>query len=123
MKCLLEAFGYLEVVSEVEPEAKLSSRPRYMNMHSELLTKTRLENPPRQAPRLLLRVFEAPEETVVNIAVPPFGRVYAQFYVIQAWGSLRFDDHRCLELALLKRTPECLSGVLTRRKMNGPDRG
>ena len=42
---------------------------------------------------------------MVNVKVPPFGRVYAWFYLIQTWGSLRFD-HRGVEPALLKRTPE-----------------
>ena len=67
--------------------------------------------------------LDALEETVVNVAVLPFGRVYAWFYLTQAWGSLRFDDHRGLELASLQRSQEGLSGGLTRSATHGPDRG
>ena len=54
LKCLHEAFGE---VSEVEAEARLTSRPRCMIMYSELLTNTRTGIPPRQAPTPLLRVW------------------------------------------------------------------
>ena len=68
-----------------------------MNLHSEHLTKTRPGNPPRQAPRPLLRVSEALEETVVvNDAVPR--SVVSMPGSTPAWGSLRFDDNCVLLL-------------------------
>ena len=79
LKCLHEAFGFLEVVAEVVLKVRLTTRPRYMNMYSELLTKTGPGKAPRQAPRPLLGVLEALGETLLNVTVPPFGQVCAWF--------------------------------------------
>ena len=62
----------------------LTKRPTYMEVYSELVTQTRPVNLPRRAPRPLLRVLEALEETVVSVTVLPFGRVYAWFHLTQA---------------------------------------
>ena len=113
LKCFHEAVGHLEVVAAAVPEATLTSRLRYMNMISELLTKTRPGNPARQAPRPLLKVLEAVEGTVVKVTVHPFRSCLCLVRL-----SLRFDDPRGLEVPLLKRTPEGLSEVV-----NGLDRG
>ena len=75
-----------------------------------------------KAPGPLLRVLEALQELEVNVTVLPFGRVYAWLCWIRAWGSSRFDDHRCLEPALLKRTPQGLSDVFE-SETHGPHRG
>ena len=52
---------------------------------------------------------------------PVFIRLYAWFYLLQTWCSLRFDDHRGLEPGLLISVTS-LTGVLTRSKTHGGDK-
>ena len=87
-------------------------------MYSEIFTKTK----PRQAPRLLWGSQKLVRRQWSTLQFLPIGRVYARFYLVQAWNSLRFDDHRGVEVALLKRRSESLSGVSTRSKTHGPER-
>ena len=53
---------------------------------------------------------------------PVFIRLYAWFYLLQTWCSLRFDDHRGLQPGLLRNSETSLTGVLTRSKTHGPDK-
>ena len=53
---------------------------------------------------------------------PVFIRLYAWFYLLQTWCSLRFGDHRGLEPGLLRNSETSLTGVLTRSKTHGPDK-
>ena len=78
----------------------------------ELLSKTRPGAQPKQAPRPLLWVLD---EAV-------FIRLYAWFYLLQTWCSLRFDDHRGVEPGLLRNTEHSLTGVLTRSETHGLDK-
>ena len=122
LKVVHQSLVYLEEISEISPEARLTVRPRYSNLLAELLYQTKPGSEPRQAPRPLLKVLEAIERTVVDHREPVFIRLYAWFYLLQTWCSLRFDDHRGLEPGLLRNTETSLTGVLTRSKTHGPDK-
>ena len=112
----------MHALSSEGSAARLTVRPRYSNLFAELLSQTRPGAEPKQAPRPLLRVLEAIERTVVDHNEAVFIRLYAWFYLLQTWCSLRFDDHRGLEPGLLRNTEHSLTGVLTRSKTHGPDK-
>ena len=97
LKVVHQSLVYLEEISEISPDARLTVRPRYSNLLAELLSQTKPGAEQRQAPRPLLRVLEAIERTVVDYREPVFIRLYAWFYLLQTWCSLRFDDHRGLD--------------------------
>ena len=122
LKAVHQSLVYLEEISEISPAARLTVKPRYSNLFAELLSQTRPGAEPKQAPRPLLRVLEAIERTVVDHNEAVFIRLYAWFYLLQTWCSLRFDDHRGLEPGLLRNTEHSLTGVLTRSKTHGPDK-
>ena len=114
LKVVHQSLVYLEEISEISPAARLTVRPRYSNLFAELLSQTRPSAEPRQAPRPLVRVLEAIERTVVDYREPVFIRLYAWFYLLQTWCSLRFDDHRGLEPGLLRNSETSLTGVRKR---------
>ena len=122
LKVVHQTLVYLEEISEISPEARLTVRPRYSNLLAELLSQTKPGSEPRQAPRPLVKVLEAIERTVVDYREPVVIRLYAWFYLLQTWCSLGFDDHRGLEPGLLRNTETSLTGVLTRSKTHGPDK-
>ena len=101
LKVVHQSLVYIEEISEISPASRLSVRPRHSNLLAELLSQTRLGAEPRQAPRPLFRVLEAIERTVDDCREPVFIRLYAWFYLLQTWCSLRFDDHRRLETRTL----------------------
>ena len=65
----------------------------------------------------------AMERTVVDENTAVFVSLYAWFYLVQSWCSLRFDDHRGIVPFTLRNTPESLSGVLSRPETHSPDKG
>ena len=79
LKVVHQSLVYLEVISEISPDARLTVRPRYSNLLAELLSQTKPGSEPRQAPRPLLKVLEAIERTVVDYREPVFIRLYAWF--------------------------------------------
>ena len=121
LKVVHQSLVYLEEIAEIFPAARLTDRPRFSNLLAELLSQTKLGAEPRQAPRPLVKVLKAVERTVVDYRDPAFIRLYAWFYLLQTWCSLRFDDHRGLEPRLLRNSETSLTGVLTRSKTHGPD--
>ena len=95
LKLVHQSITNLEEISEIAPAARITVRPRYSNLFAELLYRTTPCAEPRQAPRPLIRVLEAAiDRTVVDFQEPVFIRLYAWFYLLQTWCSLRFDDHR-----------------------------
>ena len=66
---------YLEEISGISPEARLTVRPRYSNLLAELLSQTK-------------PVLEAIERTVVDYLEPVFIRLYAWFYLLQTCGLM-----------------------------------
>ena len=122
LKVVHQSLVYLEEIAEISQAARLTVRPRYSNLLAELLSQTKLGAEPRQAPRPLVKVLEAIERTVVDYREPVFIRLYAWFYLLQTWCSLRFDDSRGLEPGLLRISETSLTGVLTRSKTHGPDK-
>ena len=60
---------------------------------------------------------------MTNESVAVHIRVFGWFFLLQAWCTLRFDDHRGLEPASIRDSTEAFSAVLTRSKTHGPDRG
>ena len=123
LKCVHQSFVYLEEVSEIEPHRRVTVRQRYSNMLAELLSRTLPGSPSRQAPRPLLRILQSVESVVTNESVAAYIRVFGWFFLLQAWCTLRFDDHRGLEPASIRDSTEAFSAVLTRSKTHGPDRG
>ena len=121
LKVVHQSLVYLEEISKISPAVRLTVRPRCSNLLAELLSQTRPGAEPKQAARPLVRVFEAIERTVVDYREPVFVRLYAWFYLLQTWCSLRSDDHRELEPGLLRNSETSLTGVLTRSKRHGPD--
>ena len=104
---------YLEEVSEIEPHRRVTVRQRYSNMLAELLSRTLPGSPSRQAPRPLLRILQSVESVVTNESVAVYIRVFGWFFLLQAWCTLRFDDHRELEPASIRDSTEAFSAVLT----------
>ena len=113
---------YLDEIAEISPAARLTVRPRYSNLLAELLSQTKPGAEPPQAPRLIVKVLEAIERTVLDYREPVFIRLYAWFFLVQTWCSLRFDDHRGLEPGLLRNSETSLTGVLTRSKTHVPEK-
>ena len=103
LKCVHQSFVYPEEVSEIEPHRRVTVRPRYSNMLAELLSRTLPGSPSRQAPRPLLRILQSVESVVTNQSVAVFFRVFGWFFLLQAWCTLRFDDHRGLEASFHSR--------------------
>ena len=122
LKVVHQSLVYLQEIAEIAPAARFTVRPQYRNLLAELLSQTKPGAEPRQAPRPLVEVLEAIERTVVDYREPVFTRLYAWFYLLQTWCSLRFDDHRDLEPGLLRNSETSLTGVLPRSKTHGPDK-
>ena len=123
LKCVHQSFVYLEEVSEIQPHRRVTVRQRYSNMLAELVSRTLPGSPSRQAPRPLLRILQSVESLLTNESVAVYIRVFGWFSLLQAWCTLSFDDHRGLEAASIRDSPEAFSAVLTRSKTHGPDRG
>ena len=60
---------------------------------------------------------------MTNESVAVYIRVFGWFFLLQAWCTLRFDDHRGLEPASIRDSTEAFSAVLTRSKTHVPHRG
>ena len=100
-----ESFVYLEEVSEIEPHRRVTVRRRSSNMPAELLSRTLPGAPSKHAPRPLLRILQSVETVVTNESVAVYIRVFGWFFLLQAWCTLRFDDHRGLEPASIRDSP------------------
>ena len=112
LKCVHQSFVYLEEVSEIEPHRRVTVRQRYSNMLAELLSRTLLGSPSKQAPRPLLRILQSVESVVTNESVAVYIRVFGWFFLLQAWCTWRFDDHRGLEPASIRDSTEAFSAVM-----------
>ena len=68
----------------------------YTVNRKEILTSALPGRPPRQAPRYPSGLLAAFEELVMDPEAKQYLRIMGWWLLLQAWGTLRFDDHRGL---------------------------
>ena len=71
----------------------------------------------KQASRLLVVILAALEDLLADEAQPVFYRRMAWCLMLQSWGTLRFADHRGLELRNVRFEAGALIAKLTARKL------
>ena len=89
-----QALVFLEDIAAVE--TKLTQVPLYSILYKELLSSTLTGGNQRQAPRIPTVMVQALEDTVIDVTVRFYFRVYAWWLLLQCWATLRFSDHRGL---------------------------
>ena len=92
------------------PHRRVTVRQRYSNMFAELLSlELFLGHRADKRPDLFYVFFSRDESVVTNDSVAVYIRVFGWFFLFQAWCTLRFEDHRGLELASIRDSTEAFS--------------
>ena len=94
LKSTHQALVFMEDIAAVE--TKLTQVPLYSILYKELLSSTLTGGNQRQAPRIPTVMVQALEDTVIDVTVRLYFRVYAWWLLLQCWATLRFSDHRGL---------------------------
>ena len=94
LKSTHQALVFMEDIAAVE--TKLTQVPLYSILCKELMSSTLTGGNQRQAPRIPTVMVQALEDTVIDVTVRLYFRVYAWWLLLQCWATLRFSDHRGL---------------------------
>ena len=87
-------YVFLQEVAGVS--VKHTDNTLYTVTRKEILTSALPGRPPRQAPRYPSVLLAAFEELVMDPDAKQYWRIMGWWLLLQAWGTLRFDDHRGL---------------------------
>ena len=117
------SFTFLEEVAGTPQTECVTKNPLYQVLYHELLSKAAPGRPTRQAPRMLVAMWRSIERLVVNAGELPYIRLYAWWWILlQNWATLRCGDHRSIEFASVRVSPQGLQARLTRSRTTGPDK-
>ncbi len=125
---LLGFFGavkFIEVAAGYPPEAQMTQHVLYSAAVKEILARVSARaggQGARSAHRPLVSQLRWYEGNVMNEGATSWLRVYSFWKLLQAWASLRFDDHRGLSPSSLRREDGGLVGELSRTKTSGADK-
>ena len=122
LKLVHESFIFVDIVSGLEPNLRLTSSQLYITIYRELMTKALPGKLPRQAPRMFSSMLKALEQLVMSVSSPVYFRIYAWWTCIQSWATLRFDDHRGINPRDIRIDSSSFSATLTRGKTIGEDK-
>ena len=113
--------AFLEDVAGIDD--KLTTNALYTVVYRELLATAQPGRSPRQAHRYPVAVLESLEELVLSESATFFLLVYAWWLLLLRWGTLRFADHRGLNLGRdFEVRGNALEARLTHSKTIGADR-
>ena len=94
----------------------------YTVTRKEILTSALPGRPPKQAPRYPSVLLAAFEVLVMDPEAKQYWRIMGWWLLLQAWGALRFDDHRGLLPADVVVDQGGLTAKLSHTKVSGPDK-
>ena len=89
----------------------------YTVTRKEIFTSALPGRPPRQAPRYPSVLLAAFEELVMDPEAKQYWRIMGWWLLLQAWGTLRFDDHRGLLPADVVVDQSGMTAKLSRTKV------
>ena len=113
-------YVFLQEVAGVS--VKHTDNALYTVTSKEILTSALPGRPPRQAPRYPSVLLAAFEELVMDPDAKQFWRIMGWWLLLQAWGTLRFDDHRGLLPADVVVDHCGMVAKVSRTKVTGPNK-
>ena len=114
----MEKSGNIAVGDRISGEASVKAFVEEMN----LSLSGQGSSARRVAPRWPLAVAIALELAVLDKGRPVYERLLSWWLLVKLWGTLRFDDHRGLDPALLRLEGGSLLGELVRSKTSGTNK-
>ena len=96
LKITHESFVFLDIVSGVESQHRLTSSQLCISIHRKLLSRALPGKATKQAPWMFTAMLRGLELMIMSNTSPLYFRIYAWWICVQSWATLRCDDHRGL---------------------------
>ena len=116
------AMCFFEEVCGVKESDRFTNDATYLLAKREVLAAALPGALPRQAPRFPTALLAAVEDLVLNESVPCYFRIFGWWILVQAWGMLRFSDHRGISPSQVTLDERGFTARLVHSKTIGSDR-